>query len=42
MARAIEKLTALKVDKAKRAGMYGGLTNLAWVVVLILMVWKPS
>lgn len=28
--------------RGKRAGLYGGLTNLAWVVVLILMVWKPG
>jgi hypothetical protein len=28
--------------RGQRAGVYGGITNLAWVVVLILMVWKPG
>ena len=29
-------------ERGKRAGLYGGITNVAWVVVLILMVWKPG
>jgi hypothetical protein len=29
-------------ERGKRAGLYGGISNLAWVVVLILMVWKPG
>src|SRR2546423_431582 len=29
-------------ERGKRAGLYGGITNLAWVVVLVLMVWKPG
>jgi hypothetical protein len=28
--------------RGKRAGLYGGISNLAWVVVLVLMVWKPG
>jgi len=27
---------------ASSAGVYGAISNLAWVVVLILMVWKPG
>jgi len=29
-------------ERGKRAGLYGGISNLAWVVVLVLMVWKPG
>ena len=29
-------------DRGKRAGLYGAISNLAWVVVLVLMVWKPG
>ncbi|HEV3354298.1 MAG TPA: hypothetical protein VG076_15315 [Acidimicrobiales bacterium] len=29
-------------ERGKRAGLYGAISNLAWVVVLILMVWKPG
>ena len=28
--------------RGQRAGLYGGISNLAWVVVLFLMVWKPG
>ena len=28
--------------RGKRAGLYGGIANLAWVVIVILMVWKPG
>jgi hypothetical protein len=29
-------------ERGKRAGLYGAITNLAWVVILVLMVWKPG
>jgi hypothetical protein len=29
-------------ERGKRAGLYGGVANAAWVAVLILMVWKPG
>ena len=29
-------------ERGKRAGLYGAISNLAWVVVLVLMVWKPG
>lgn len=29
-------------ERGKRAGMYGAMTNLAWVAVLVLMVAKPG
>src|SRR5438067_6651459 len=29
-------------ERGKRAGLCGGSSDLAWVVVLVLMVWKPG
>ena len=28
--------------RGKRAGLYGAIANLMWVVIVILMVWKPG
>jgi uncharacterized membrane protein len=29
-------------ERGKRAGLYGAITNLAWIAILVLMVWKPG
>ncbi|MBV8162095.1 MAG: DUF2269 family protein [Acidimicrobiia bacterium] len=29
-------------ERGKRAGLYGGIANLAWVAIVVLMVWKPG
>jgi uncharacterized membrane protein len=29
-------------ERGKRAGLYGGISNLAWIVIVVLMVWKPG
>ena len=28
--------------RGKRAGMYGGILHLSWLVMMVLMIWKPG